>query len=107
MNRDGAAKVIFRKFRQLTPSRETHFRIERVSTVPGQGCVVTGEVVEGIVHPPAMMRIVTIKRRPGVPDVVQVSRVVARGQLPPEVAPGIVAGLTLQGLERTAIFRSV
>ena len=80
------------------PSGPVRFRIDKVYTIVGLGCVVAGEVVEGILRPPLTMKVVTVSPRPDTPASVQVVMATVHRQTVPEVAPGTGAGLTLRGL---------
>lgn len=80
------------------PSGSVTFRIDKVTTILGMGCVVMGEVIEGILRAPLTMRVVTGAPRPDVPASVQVVMLMAHHSTVTELAPGTPAGLTLRGV---------
>jgi GTPase len=75
------------------------FRVDNVYTIMGEGCVVGGEVVEGVLRPPLTMKLVTPISRPDTPESVKVVKVVAHRKQVNEISAGTTAGMTLRGLE--------
>ena len=71
-------------------------RIDKILTIYGEGCVVVGKVIEGILRPSLTLRVVTNAPRPDVPDSVQVVMATADHKAVAELAPGTPAGLPLR-----------
>lgn len=74
------------------------FRVEKVWSIMGKGCVVGGTVLEGVIHPPCQMKIEPGDSSSSEPRVVDVIEAVSERKPRPEVVAGVFAGLTLRGL---------
>lgn len=87
------------------PSRDSplpgavKFRVDDVYSITGTGCVVVGEVVEGILRTPITLNLVPPTPRPGAPKSVQVAGGMVHRKEVSEIAPGTPVGLTLRGLD--------
>lgn len=80
------------------------FQIEDVYTITGIGCVVTGQLIDGVIRIPMPARLVRASPGAAGPagSPITIKRAMAHHQELQEVRPGMDVGLNLGGLPREA-----
>jgi hypothetical protein len=82
---------------------EVTFRIDRVEHVRGQGCVVYGELEEGVLSTPSQVRLMPGPGSTNRACVVEATRAVVNGRVEARIDIGGHAGVTLRGVANTRV----